>query len=169
MPDEERKKGTFWGTLIGAVLASLVASGALSSFVNWGTSEKAAEQAKVAVEKDARDQARAEAEKLEKAFATYIEKEIEPKFVATVAEIDADIADLDAEVVECRTKLRETTILAEAALRLAERRMGRRAIERELERVDNSEPKVASHPPRPKKPPPKFDPFEQHALPAERE
>lgn len=156
MTDEEKKKGTFVGTLVGAIIVSLLSSGVLSGAVNWGTSEKAAEKAKEAVAQDAK----AEAAKAEKAIADYIQKEVEPKVTEAFEAVAEDIDALNNRVMKCESNLREATILADTALRIAERSVGRRVVERELNRADNDEPKPAP-PPAPKAKKLDFKDYEQ--------
>jgi hypothetical protein len=143
MVEEAKKKGTYVGTLIGAVVVSLLSSGVLSGAVNWGTAEKAEEGAREAVAKDAK----AEAATAEKAIANYIEKEVEPKVTEAFEAVADDIDVLNDRVMKCETDLREATIIADTALRLVERSFGRRAVARELDRVERDEPKP---PPEPK-------------------
>jgi hypothetical protein len=142
MVEEAKKKGTYVGTLIGAVVVSLLSSGVLSGAVNWGTAEKAEEGAREAVAQDAK----AEAAKAEKAIADYIKKEVEPKVTDAFDAVADDIEALNDRVMKCETNLREATILADTALRIAERSVGRRTVERELNRTDHDEPKPAPPP-----------------------
>jgi hypothetical protein len=160
MPEEAKKHGTFAGTLIGAVLVSLLSSGVLSGAVNWGTAEKAGEEAKKAVEEEAHDQAAAEAAKAEKAIAEYIKKQVEPRVLKSFEDVYTALDEMDEEIRACRVDLREATIMSETALRLAERSVGRRTVEREIERADAAEPKPAPKA-RKKKLLPIFNDYEQ--------
>ena len=71
---------------------------------------------------------------------------------------------MDEDLAKCQSDLRETTIIADAALRLAERSFGRRTVERTLNNVDQDEPKAKARKPRVKKHPPKFNPYEQRVV-----
>jgi len=161
MPNEAKKHGTFAGTLIGAVIVSLLSSGALSGAVNWGTAEKAGEAAAKAVDEDTTAKAKAEAAKVEKAIANYIAKEVEPKIAEAFNDVAEDLQDLDEDLRKCEIGLRETTILADTALRLAERSVGKRAVERELDRTERDEPEPVVVKDKKERLAPKFKDYQQ--------
>ena len=148
--EKPQAKGAFWGTLIGAVVVSLLSSGALSSFLTAGSEDKAKEVAKT------------EVAEVETAIAKYIKEEVEPKILDAFAGVDEDLEALDEELAKCQGDLRETTVVADTALRIASRGLGRRHVEREMRR-DQPPPPAPTSVRGDKRTAPKFNPYEQRA------
>lgn len=143
MAEEKQKKGAFWGALIGTALISILSSNVLSTSLT-------------------QDAAKEEAAGVEKSFADYINEEVEPKIVDAFKSVDQDINDIDEDLAKCQAEVREIRILSETALRLAERSVGRRTVERVMDSVDR--PKPAPPPKAIKRPKElKFNPYEQRA------
>lgn len=144
------EKGKFWGSLIGTIIVSVVASGALTQ-QQTSTMADAAEAAHV--------KTAAEAERIEKAVAAYLAK-LRPEIEDELDAVDDDLIALDDRLENLEKKCGEASREAYAALLIAQARFGSRTVERTLASIEDDEPPPEKPVKRPTKSPTKLPVFQ---------
>ena len=128
----DEKKSSL-GVVLGVALATLISSGALSSWIGG-----------------------VQAEEKEEAITEHLDKDFKPQVEDAFASIDDDLDALDEELVKCHSEIRQVRITADAALALIERKMSARTVERTVAKVTAEEDPEPPPKPSAKRPVVKF-------------
>ena len=120
MSDE--KKSSI-GVILGVALATLVSSGAFSSWIGVDI-----------------------AQKKEMSITNHIDNEFKPRVEQAFESIDDDLDAIEEDLIRCQVEIRQAKIMAESALALIEKRMSARTVERVVARVAADEPKTEPPP-----------------------
>jgi hypothetical protein len=125
------KEKSSLGVVLGVALATLISSGALSSWIGGVQADEKGES-----------------------ITEHLDKDFKPQVEDAFASIDDDLDALDEELVKCRTEVRQVKITADAALYLIEKRMNARTVERAVAKIsaedDNDPPPKPAHDKRPR-------------------
>ena len=140
MGDDDKKLPSWVTTLAKAVGIALAAC-IISLGSSWGLTHSVADDASA----DAKAKAEEETDRAEMASAIYLSS-LNDKIQKTFDAYDEDLDALDDSLSECEVAAKQALLTAEVALRIAESRIGRGAVERTFERVERDEPHAVIKP-----------------------